>query len=67
MDAVAPITGLIDQLDDNLDNLQEVLGSLITKSLSETAATLPLLDRAKLYILATYSIESVVFCKSASQ
>lgn len=56
------ITDLIGQLGGNLDNLQDVLGSLINTSLSETAKKLPLLDRAKLYVLATYAIESVVFC-----
>ena len=64
MDGTAHITELIDQLDDNLDNLQDALKTIMTKSLTEIAAEHSLLDRAKLYIMVTYAIESVLFSKS---
>jgi exosome complex protein LRP1 len=57
---------LLEDLDDNIDDLEEVLGPLIEPSLTETAGKLPVLDRAKLYVLATYSIESLLFCEYPS-
>lgn len=62
MDATQLVT-LVEQLDDGIDDLEEALRPLITAAISETAQKLPLLDRAKLYALATYAIESVLFCK----
>ena len=62
MDSIDSIASLVDQLDDNLDDLEAAMGPLIQAALSETASKLPLLDRAKLYVLATYAIESVIFC-----
>lgn len=56
------ILSLVDQFDDNLDDLEDALKPLLSSAMSETASKLPLLDRAKLYVLATYSIESVLFC-----
>ena len=55
---------LIEQLDDNIDAVEEALAPLLKTALSDTAAKLPLLDRAKLYALSTYAIESLIFCKS---
>ncbi|KAI1334715.1 hypothetical protein F5Y15DRAFT_420646 [Xylariaceae sp. FL0016] len=48
------------RLDDELDNLEEALQPIL-KNVSETASKLPLLDKAKLYALVTYSIESMLF------
>ena len=59
---VADLTAAIEQLDDDLDDLEAALAPLIKTALSDTAGKLPLLDRAKLYALATYMIESVLFC-----
>ena len=61
MDAV-DLTPLSEQLDDNIDDLEEAVNPLITNALIETASRLPLLDKAKLYVLVTYAIESVLFC-----
>lgn len=55
---------LLDQLDDEIDDLEESLHSLLKTALSETSSKLPLLDKAKLYVLVTYAIESILFCKS---
>jgi exosome complex protein LRP1 len=57
------VESLLGDLDDNIDDLEEALGPLIDPSLSDTAGKLPVLDRAKLYVLATYAIESLLFCK----
>lgn len=53
---------LLDQLDDEMDDLEETLAPLIKTPLSESASKLPLLDKAKLYVLVTYAIESMLFC-----
>ncbi|MCJ1479803.1 hypothetical protein MMC13_008489 [Lambiella insularis] len=52
---------MIDQLDGNIDDLQDALRPLFKGALSEAAQKLPLLDKAKLYVLATYAIESILF------
>lgn len=57
------IQTLLEQLDDEVDDLQESLGPLLQNALSKTAAKLPLLDKAKLYVLVTYAIESILFCE----
>ena len=53
---------LIDTLDDNIDDLEEALEPLLQSALSDTAGKLPLLDKAQLYVLVTYAIESIMFC-----
>ena len=60
MDSTA-IIELIDQLDDDVDDLEESLAPLLKTALSESASKLPLLDKAKSYILVTYAIESILF------
>lgn len=57
---------LIELLDDNIDNLEEALLPLLKNALSDKAGKLPLLDRAQLYILITYAIESILFCRPPS-
>jgi exosome complex protein LRP1 len=52
----------LEQLDDEIDDLEDSLAPLIKTALSDTASKLPLLDKAKLYVLTTYAIESVLFC-----
>ena len=53
---------LLEQLDGNLDDLEEALSHLLESPISNTAGKLPLLDKAKLYILITYALESTLFC-----
>jgi exosome complex protein LRP1 len=57
------IMSLLEQLDDEMDDLEESLSPLIKTALSETAAKLPLLQKAKTFTLVTYAIESMLFCK----
>jgi exosome complex protein LRP1 len=52
---------LIDELQENIEDLEENLGSLLSSSLAATSRKLPLLDRAKLNVLLVYSIESLLF------
>lgn len=56
---------LIELLDDNIDDLEEALEPLLKSALSDAAGKLPLLDKAQLYVLVTYAIESILFCMSA--
>lgn len=53
---------LIEQLDDNIDDLEVALSPLFKEALSDSASKLPLLDKAQLYVLITYAIESILFC-----
>ncbi|KAL8687397.1 MAG: hypothetical protein Q9224_005163 [Gallowayella concinna] len=55
------LTNLLENLDDDIDELEESLAPLIKHALVESASTLPLLDKAQLYILVTYAIESILF------
>ncbi|MCJ1314600.1 hypothetical protein MMC25_008282 [Agyrium rufum] len=54
------LSSLIEDLEDSLDDLEEKL-DLLGGSTGEKAAKLPLLDRAKVFVLATYAIESLIF------
>src|SRR5579863_12617 len=57
------VLSLLEQLDDEIDDLEESLAPLLKQALSETSSKLPLLDKAKLFVLVTYAIESMLFCK----
>lgn len=59
---VADILPQLEELDSEIDDLEDALEPLLG-SLADIAAKLPLLDKAKLYVLATYSIESMLFCR----
>lgn len=61
MDA-SKILDLLEQMDDEVDDLEEALAPLLKTALAETSSKLPLLDKAKLYTLITYAIESILFC-----
>jgi len=52
---------LIEDLGGNLDDLEASLAPLLNTALSTSTSKLPLLDKAKLYVLATYAIDSVLF------
>jgi hypothetical protein len=58
------LTPLIDELAENIDSLQEVITPVFKDAITQSAGRLPLLDRAKLYVLLAYSIESIIFCSS---
>ena len=55
---------LIGLLDDRIDDLEEALEPLTSQPVADTAGKLPLLDKAQLYILVTYALESMIFCTS---
>ncbi|TVY48122.1 Exosome complex protein [Lachnellula occidentalis] len=55
------VLSLLEQLDDEVDDLEEALAPLLKAALAETSSKLPLLDKAKLYTLVTYAIESLLF------
>jgi exosome complex protein LRP1 len=59
---VTELLSLLEDLEDNIDDLEESLEPLLAAALSATTKKLPLLDRAKLYTLLVYSIESLLFC-----
>lgn len=63
----AEILSLVEHLEDNIDQLQEQLEPLFSAALATTTKKLPLLDKAKLYVLIVYSIESLLFCKSGTE
>lgn len=52
----------IEALDDSLDDLTEALSPLLTTPLEDVTNKLPVLERAKISVLAVYSIESLLFC-----
>jgi len=60
------VLSLLETLDDEIDDLEEALSPLLKAALSETSSKLPLLDKAKLYVLVTYAIESMLFCEYSS-
>lgn len=60
---VSDITPQLDQLEEQLNKAQEVLGPLLG-DIGDISGKLPLLDKAKLYVLVSYTIESLLFCKT---
>ncbi|KAM0718123.1 hypothetical protein Q7P37_006455 [Cladosporium fusiforme] len=55
------VKDLVDDMSGSIDDLESALAPLLNASLSASTSKLPLLDKAKLYILATYAIDSVLF------
>ncbi|PGH26713.1 hypothetical protein AJ80_01659 [Polytolypa hystricis UAMH7299] len=55
------ITPLVDQLEDDIDDLEDVLEPLLSQALSATTQKMPVLDKAKLHVLVTYTLESMIF------
>ncbi|KAL8675247.1 MAG: hypothetical protein Q9168_000367 [Polycauliona sp. 1 TL-2023] len=55
------LISLLEVLDDDIDDLEETLAPVTKHALGYTASKLPLLDKAQLYILVTYAIESILF------
>jgi exosome complex protein LRP1 len=61
MDPPTDLPDLLEDLEVNIDELEVLINPLLSKPLATTASTLPLLDKAKLHILTTYAIESLLF------
>jgi exosome complex protein LRP1 len=51
----------VEDLGVNIDDLESALQPVLKTALSTSASKLPLLDKAKLYVLATYAVESILF------
>lgn len=60
--SVQDVSPELDKLEAQLDNLETCLEPLL-ENLSGHASQLPLVDRAKLYTLTNYALESLLFCK----
>ncbi|KAJ5210387.1 Sas10/Utp3/C1D [Penicillium cf. griseofulvum] len=52
---------LLEQLDDNVDDLEEVLQPILATTLLKSSNKLPVMDKAKLHVLITYTLESLIF------
>ncbi|KAJ4983436.1 Sas10/Utp3/C1D family protein [Stagonosporopsis vannaccii] len=62
MDPQTDLPDLVEDLEANIDELASTLAALLPpQTLSKTATTLPLLEKSKLYTLAAYAIESLLF------
>ncbi|KAF2679463.1 hypothetical protein K458DRAFT_374988 [Lentithecium fluviatile CBS 122367] len=61
MDPQTNLLELVDDLECNIDELTTALNPLLTNPLHTTASTLPLLDKAKLYVFSAYAIESLLY------
>ncbi|KAF1809870.1 hypothetical protein P152DRAFT_451533 [Eremomyces bilateralis CBS 781.70] len=60
--AEAPdLEDLIATLSGNIDDLEGGLLPILKSSVSKSSSKLPLLDKAKLYVLICYTIESIIF------
>ncbi|POS87718.1 hypothetical protein EPUL_000313, partial [Erysiphe pulchra] len=55
------VLDLLENLDDEIDELEESMAPLLKNTLSQVASKFPVLDKAKLYVLITYAIESLIF------
>lgn len=53
---------LVDQLEGDIDELEEILEPLLKQGLSATTQKMTVMDKAKLHVLITYTIESLLFC-----
>lgn len=60
MDA-SDVQDLVEDLTGNIDDLESSLSPLLNSAISASTSKLPLLDKAKLYVLATYALDSVLF------
>ncbi|KAK2841681.1 hypothetical protein FQN49_006015 [Arthroderma sp. PD_2] len=57
----ADLTPLLEQLEDDIDDIEDALEPLLEHGLTATSQKLPLMEKAKLHVLLTYSIESLIF------
>ncbi len=61
---VTDLSPLVSKLSGNLDELQEAIKPLLG-DLEDVSSKLPLLDRAKLYVMVAYAIEAALFCTNS--
>jgi len=53
---------LLDVLDEQIDDLKPAIEPLLKGTISGAAMQLPVVDKAKLYVLTSYVLESLLFC-----
>lgn len=58
----ADLLPLLEQLEENVDDLEEVLEPIMGRSLATISKKLPVMDKAKILVLITYTLESLIFC-----
>lgn len=56
---------LLDLLDDRVDELAAALAPLHARTIQDSATKLPVADKARLYVMTTFAIESLLFCAPA--
>lgn len=61
---VPDITPSLEKLNVDLDQLEAALKPVLG-DVGDVSSKLPLLDKAKLYVMVTYAIESIIFCESS--
>lgn len=59
---VVDLQPAVERLEENVDDLEEALQKILGSSLEETSRKLPLLDRAKLHVWVTYTLETLLHC-----
>lgn len=52
---------MVEDLSGNIDDLETSLEPFLTSRLNVSTSRIPLLDKAKLHVLAAYAIESIIF------
>ncbi|KAL8646265.1 MAG: hypothetical protein Q9210_006234, partial [Variospora velana] len=57
----ADLVPFLQTLEDDVDKLEEAVAPLINGTLAKAASKLPVLDKAQLYVLVTYAIETTIF------
>ncbi|KAJ5469533.1 hypothetical protein N7539_009151 [Penicillium diatomitis] len=57
----ADLLPLLEQLDDGVDDLEDALQPLLGSSLNKMSKNMPILDKAKIHVLTTYAIETLIF------
>ncbi|KAF2397464.1 hypothetical protein EJ06DRAFT_150303 [Trichodelitschia bisporula] len=61
MNITTDITSSVEQLASSIDDVETALEPLLSTAIADYTAQLPLLDRAKAYVLAAYTIESLLY------
>lgn len=62
--AMKDMSNELDKLETHIDSLEDALKPLVS-DLPQMSSELPLLDKAKMFALTAYAIESLLFCQYA--
>ncbi|KAI4120214.1 MAG: hypothetical protein LQ341_007577, partial [Variospora aurantia] len=58
---IADLFPFLQTLEDDLDKLEEAVAPLIYGTLAKAVFKLPVLDKAQLYVVVAYAIETMIF------